>query len=157
MSRLQVHAGVLAPALLIVFAVAAAPRAEAGLGGDVASVAHDHAAIGSTHTLTSTAHYDRYDGMTADGAKLSEFVDRSGKVFAVNWSGPRSADLKSLLGPTYSARLTAAARAHPGNHHVLTINDPDLVVSLVRLQRGWLGSAHLPGAIPAGVTLGELH
>jgi len=63
--------------------------------------------------------------------------------------------LGSLLG-TYAPRLTAAARAHPGNHHVLTIQEPDLLVSVVRGPRSWEGHAVLPGAIPAGVSLAEL-
>jgi len=135
-------------------ALAAAP-AQAALGGDLASVRRDHAAIHATDAVTSTQYYDVHDGAGLAGEHIREYIDRSGKVFAVTWRGPHSPDVASLLGG-YATRYLATAHAHHGGHHVLVIADADLSVSVVRLPRGWQGQAHLPQALPAGVSGAEI-
>ena len=55
-----------------------------------------------------------------------------------------------------AGRYYAAAREHRGNHHVLTIEDPDLALTILRLPRGWQGHALLPTAIPTGVDRAEI-
>jgi hypothetical protein len=152
MSRQLIRAGALLTAVLA--AVASAPAA-AALGGDVASVLRDHAALQATHIVTPTVYYDLHEGTTADGVRLREYVDRAGKVFAVSWQGPRSPDIGALLG-AHAARYQAAARVHRGSHHVLSINDADLVVSVIRLPRGWQGQALLPESLPAGVSRADI-
>jgi hypothetical protein len=138
----------------VMCAVASAPAA-AALGGDIASVLHDHESLQATHSVTPTMQYDVHEGRTADGLQLREYVDRSGKVFAVTWRGMRSPDVGALLG-AHAARYRAAARARHGGHHVLSIKDADLVVTVMRLPRGWQGQAYLPAAIPAGVNRDDL-
>jgi hypothetical protein len=128
----------------------------AALGGDVVSVLRDHELLHASHTVTPTVNYDLHEGVSTDGVQLREYVDRSGKVFAVGWQGPRSPDVGRLLG-TYAARYYDTARLHHGGHHVLAVNQGDLVVTVVRLPRGWQGRAYLPAAIPAGVDPATLH
>jgi hypothetical protein len=152
MSTYLGRAGVLVAVTLA--ALAAAP-ARAALGGDVASVLRDHESLRATHSVLPTVYYDLHEGTTADGLQVREYVARSGTVFAVTWKGPRSPDVSALLG-AHAARYQAAARAHRGGHHVLSINDPDLVITVLRLPRGWQGQAYLPAAIPDGVSRNEL-
>jgi Protein of unknown function (DUF2844) len=144
--------------ILLGFAVgvAAAPAARAALGGDVESIAHDHEALRSADVVTPTLRYDLHESQSVEGLRVRQYVDRvSGRVFAVSWEGPRSPDVSGLLG-SYSARYAAAARAHRGNHHVLSIDEPDLQLTIMRLPRGWQGQAYLPAAIPEGVDRAEI-
>jgi len=154
MAMFRFRRGALAAALAL--AIAAPVPAHAALGGDVASVLRDHESLHASHVVTPTVNYDLHEGLTTDGVQLREYADRSGKVFAIGWQGPRSPDVGSLLG-TFAARYYQAARLHRGSHHVLAVDQGDLVVTVVRLPRGWLGRAYLPAAIPAGVDLATLH
>ncbi len=149
------HLPVRAAALACVALLAAAPgAAEAALGGNLASVMHDSEAVKGTHYVTPFSAYDLHETIADDGTVLREYLDRTGAVFAVTWHGPRGLDVDALLGaraPQYHA-----ARTRLGNHHVATINEPDLVVTVMRLPRGWQGAALLPTALPAGVSRAEL-
>jgi hypothetical protein len=75
--------------------------------------------------------------------------------FAVTWEGRNTPDLEQLLGSSYS-RYLAEARTHRSGHHLLSINTPDLVASVVRLQRSSIGHVHLPALVPAGVAVADL-
>jgi hypothetical protein len=135
--------------------VAAARPSHAALGGDVTSVRRDHEALRATDVVTSTARYDVHEARNASDQRIREYVDRTGKVFAVTWQGPRTPDLGSLLG-VYAPRYQLAARAHRGGHHALVIRDADFALSVMRLPRGWAGQALLPTAMPAGVSRAEI-
>jgi hypothetical protein len=143
-------------ALALLASAALAPcAAEAALGGDLASIAHDHESLRANVTVTPTVSYDLHELTTASGTRVREYADRSGKVFAVTWQGPSLPDLGQLLGG-YAERYATAVRAHRGSHHVLTLSEPDLAISVVKLPRGFSGQAYLPGAMPAGVGREEL-
>ena len=128
--------------------------AHAALGGDVASVLRDGAALRASHAVTPFAAYDLHEATGADGTVLREYVDKSGKVFALSWRGPGSPNVRSLLGE--HAAHYEAVRARFSNHHVVNIDEPGFAVSIVKLPRGWHGQAVLPAAIPAGVARNEL-
>jgi len=141
---------------LAVVALAVSPISRAALGGDVASIARDHEALHANDALTSTVLYDLHEAQSPAGVRVREYVDRaSGKVFALTWEGPQLPDVNALLG-TYAPRYQAVAKEHHGSHHTLSIDDPDLKISVLRLQRGWQGEAYLPNAIPQGVNRAEL-
>ena len=151
MSTMLIRAGLPAIALL---GVALAAPSHAALGGDVASVAKDSASIKAARLVTPFAAYDLHESTTPDGMRLREYVDRAGRVFAVSWQGPRSPDVSALLG-THAAHFYAA-RSRLSNHHVAVVNEADLAVTVMRLPRGWQGSALLPTALPAGVSRADL-
>ena len=140
-------------ALTLLAALGAAP-AHAALGGDVASVLRDSTALGASHAVTPFAAYDLHEATSADGTVLREYLDKSGKVFALSWHGPRSPNVPALLGA--HAAHYAAVRTRFSNHHVVNIDEPGFAVSIVKLPRGWRGQAVLPAAIPAGVARNEL-
>lgn len=143
-----------AVALAVALLGAAPFAANAALGGNVASVIHDSEMLKGTHSLTPFAAYDLHESITADGVVLRQYVDRSGSVFAVTWHGRRSPDVDALLGA--HAEHYRATRSRFSNHHVVTLNEPGLTVTVMRLPRGWQGAALLPAAIPAGVSRAEL-
>ena len=76
-------------------------------------------------------------------------------MFAVSWSGKVQPDLRVVLGPYYARYLESARAPHP-SHHVLSLNAPDLVLSVVKLPRGFAGHAHLPSLVPAGTAVDAL-
>jgi hypothetical protein len=132
-----------------------APPSRAGLGGDTRSVMHDHEALGLTPAVTSTAEFDLYQGQSVDGTRLREYVDRSGRVFALSYRGATRPNLTSLLG-SYVTRKRNTASARPRSRHLLVINDPDFALTVVHMARGWRLQANLPTSIPAGVNRAEL-
>ncbi len=147
-----------AASLLVPFlALTAAPAANAALGGDVASVLRDHEALKAADVVAATTQqYDVHEARSADGLQVRQYVERtSGKVFAVTWEGPRSPDIGGLLGASAEIYYHAV-HAHKGSHHVLSIDDPNLSLTVLRLPRGWQGKAYLPLAIPAGIDRAEI-
>ncbi len=135
---------------------AAASTSWAAVGGDVESVRRDFEAVRGTDVITPMPRYELHEMRSADGMRMRQYLDpATGKVFGLSWEGPRSPDVGALLGP-YAARYFAAAAAHRGNHHVLTIKDAQFEVTILRLPRGWQGRALLPGAVPDGVNRADL-
>lgn len=129
--------------------------ARAALGGDLGSVDRDHAALQAQRVVTPMPSYDRHELTAASGLRIREYVDRSGRVFAVSWQGPQLPDLGQLLG-VYAERYAAAVRARQGTHRRLVLRAPDFELSAVRLPRGWSGLALLPAALPADLSREEL-
>ncbi len=145
-----------AAALLVSVAALVATRpAAAALGDTVASVAKDQVAVRGTLTVTPMQSFDVHQLVDAHGQTVREYADRAGTIFAVTWNGPRSPDLKQLLG-AYYGRYVAAAALHKTGHHVLSIRSPTLDLSIVRVQRRAFGRAYLPTRLPGGVTRAEL-
>jgi hypothetical protein len=131
--------------------------AQAGLGETADSIARDHSALrGQTLVKTASAAYDRHEITLASGTKVREYVSKDGKVFAVGWSGPTLPDLKTVLAGHYDAFVSAAS-APRHNHHVLSVSTPDLELQNTRLQRGFVGHAHVPSLVPAGTSMAELN
>jgi len=61
----------------------------------------------------SEAPYIRYQSMGSDSLRVTEYLNASGMVFAVTWSGPGQPDLARLLGTYHTqflAKQAAAAR-----------------------------------------------
>ena len=141
--------------LLGCLAGAAAPDARAALGGDVASVLSDSEDLKATHSITPFVAYDLHESDATHGMRLREYVDRGGTVFAVTWHGPRAPDLNKLLG-AHAAAYHAAVHPRVANHHLVSVDDAGLVVTVLRLPRGWSGAALLPTAVPAGVGRDEI-
>jgi len=142
--------------LLVALSLLHAPVARAALGASREELLRDAAALRTTRvTITSREGYDVHEMISTDGTTVRAYVEPAGRVFAVTWSGKVQPDLRVLLGPYY-ARYVAAARAPHPSHHVLSLNAPDLVLSVVKLPRGFTGGAHLPSLVPTGVAVDTL-
>jgi hypothetical protein len=129
-------------------------EARAALGGDLASVDRDLAHLQAARVVTPTVSYDLHE-LSSSGTRVREYVDRSGRVFAVSWQGPRMPDLGQLLG-AYAERYAAAVRAQQATRSHLALSTPELVLTAIRMPRGWSGQAFLPAALPDGVRREEL-
>lgn len=150
--RIFVRTGFMAACAL---ALVAGP-AQAGLGEPVASVARDQSALnGQAYSVTQQGRFSLHEFTTADGVHVREFVSLSGTVFAVAWSGPDIPDLKVLLG-SYHADYLAATETPQANRRAVVVNNERVVMRMNALPRGFIGGAHLPGQLPAGVSSQEL-
>jgi hypothetical protein len=144
-------AGLMAAGLLL-----HAPAAHAALGATREDLLRDAAALQTTRvTITPRERYDVHEMISGDGTTVRAYVEPGGRVFAVTWAGRVQPDLRVVLGPSY-ARFVQAARAPHPSHHVLTVTTPDLVLSVVKLPRGFTGRAHLPALVPAGTAVDSL-
>lgn len=147
--------------------------AQASLGGDLASVSRDRAALGAStadasgsaaqsvrrsSTSGSALAYTVHRLVTPAGVTVSEFLDASGAVFAVSWNGPLIPDLRQLLGdyfPAYSDAL--AARLATGQQRGSVALEVDaLVVRSSGRMRAFSGIAYLKDKLPDGVSAADI-
>jgi hypothetical protein len=101
-------------------------------------------------------NYRVHDIELPSGTVLREFAALDGKVFAVAWSGPSIPNLRQALGRYFDEYVSAAGAMH-GVRHRIEVQESDLVVQSGGHMRRFSGRAYLPAALPAGVTLDELH
>jgi uncharacterized protein DUF2844 len=130
--------------------------AAAGLGEAEASVQSDAAQLRGSIKLTEHASYRLHEIQLPSGTLVREFVGSDGKVFAVAWNGPTVPNLRQTLGQYFDNYVAAAKAKHAGHHH-LQIQQSDLVVQASGHMRAFSGRAYLPQAVPAGVSIGDLH
>jgi hypothetical protein len=150
--------------MTLVALLGATSAAHAGLGQTVTSIARDRLAMQADGVATtSMGTYDRHEITTSEGVSVREYSARGtaaggGTVFAVQFDGPGLPDMKTVLGPHYD-RYVAATRIQQQrarNHHLMSFDDDGLVVTIVKLPRGFSGEAHLRSATPQGVDVREL-
>ena len=155
-ARLRRRAGG-APVLLTALLLGAHPSvAQAALGESQDAVERDYAALhGTSLRVSSTISYEVHQITTADAGTVRQYVDHGGTVFAVTWSGRVQPDLRRVLAAHYAQYLAAARAPHQG-HHLLSVSTADLVLTVVKLPRGFAGHAHLPSLLPGGVKAEEL-
>src|ERR1700761_4290068 len=96
--------------------------ARAALGEGPASIETDALALHGALHLESRQDYAAYEVLASADTRLREYVNPSGIVFALSWSGPAPPDLHKWLGAYFADYAGAlAARAHPGLRRSLRI------------------------------------
>jgi hypothetical protein len=114
--------------------------------------------MGSSMSSIARDSYQLRQLSGESGNLIREYVNHSGTVFAITWSGPAPPDLKQLLGAHYLAYTSALARLnHPGLQRSIRIASTELVVEATGRPRAFRGRAYLPGALPSRVSPTELH
>jgi hypothetical protein len=132
--------------------------AQAGLGGDPASVNADAADLHGVVSAEDFSHYTAQQISAQSGIRIREFLNENGIVFAVTWTGPVLPDLPRLMGARFADYATAlAALKHPGLRRSLRVALADVIVESGGHLRAYSGRAYLPALIPSGVSLSELH
>jgi hypothetical protein len=133
--------------------LAASVNAYAALGGTMESVSADQVKLDSKLSSASSGVLTVHTLQSSGDAAVREYMDQSGKVVAVAWSGPTKPDLAQILGPTYFARLTNPNAKRIVGRQVSVLHDEDLVIeSTGSMRRGFIGHAYLTSAINASVT-----
>lgn len=96
----------------------------------------------------------------AGGTRLREYsATASGKVFAYTWQGPSAPNLDTLLGRYVADYQSGAVALHVSGRdglHAARVDTPSVIVESGGLMRSYVGRAWLPGALPAGVSEGDL-
>ena len=170
---------------LCALALALSPHADAALGSDTASVVIDRNKMGGTSGSTATvsmsvnsassgpsgsssAHstmtYTIQTIVTDAGTTIHEYLNASGVVFAIAWSGPFIPDLRQLLGdyftPYASAAAAAASAANAASHTFgrgpMHLTHDDLVVQSSGGMRGFFGTAYLKSLLPGGFNADDI-
>jgi hypothetical protein len=141
-------------ALLGLFAavllLCSATQARAALGGDVASITKLQARLGARAQVHQRARFAIHELDAPTGAKVREFVDKSGKVFAVSWSGGWRPNLRDLMGEHYD-RFIAATRGRRATRGIVRIELPGMVVVMGGRLRNFFGRVVLTDLLPAGI------
>jgi hypothetical protein len=117
----------------------------AKLGSDAASVQEDQLAWAASSTSAMLGNATLYTQVLPNGLTLRQYVDATGLVFAVAWTGPVLPDFERLLGsayPRYSEALRAQRRG-------ISLQDTDLVIESSGMMRAFSGRAYLPQRLPA--------
>jgi len=137
--------------LLAVLIVAIPMVAHAGLG-DTISGPEQAQAQGQT-LYRSQRGFAVYEGtQPLYEVTVHQYVaNASGKVFAVDWSGPRMPDLKSLLGGYFDAYQAARSNGPKRGLHSLAIETPDLVMYANGPNGNVQGRAWAPALVPANI------
>jgi hypothetical protein len=130
--------------------------ARATLGEPETTVASDAAEFKASVKSTEQTNYRVHEIQLPSGTVLREFATLGGSVFAVAWRGPALPNLQQTLGSFFAAYAAAAKAPHAGHHH-LAVQQDNFVMQSSGHMRAFSGRAYLPQAIPAGVSLDELH
>jgi hypothetical protein len=118
----------------------------AGLGA-----APGHFPAQSSVVSTGAASYTLVQHQLESGTLVQEFVDGSGKVFAVSWSGPFLPDLKELLGAYFDAMAAQGrAQGRAAQRSRLTLRTPEVVIVSSGHMGALEGRAWLPSRLPPG-------
>lgn len=126
--------------------------AHAALGEGRASIERDALALHGAVRLESRQEYAAYEVLAPAGTRLREYVNQSGIVFALSWSGPAPPDLRPWLGAYFADYASAlAALAHPGLRRSLRIETAGgAIVEASGHLRAYRGSAYVADQLPPG-------
>lgn len=137
------------PALLLAFALpchASLGKAPSDFGGTTARQAKALAATGTasaaTYTVTTTT--------LASGTTVREYVNTSGVVFAVSWTGPFLPDLRTLLGDQFTTLTTESARHAKAGHNRVQVSGSDVTIESGGHMRAYQGRAWINSLLPTG-------
>lgn len=106
---------------------------------------------------TGAATYTDLERTLDSGTTVHEYVDASGVVFAVSWSGPYLPDLKEILGDAPFDKMVSQANRMPkGGRSPLVLKRRDLVVESGGHMGAFQGRAWLPDQLPPGFKPGDI-
>jgi hypothetical protein len=125
------------------------PCAQAVLGEDADSVAADQIRLQAKLQVVQKEKHAIHELQVPTGGNIRQFVNESGKVFAVSWSGGWRPNLRDLMGKHYERYLTAAKERRMGRGPV-RIEISGLVVVMGGHQRAFFGHAYLTDLAPQG-------
>lgn len=121
----------------------------AGLGAAPGQWPAQAAAARSSIVSTGLAGYTLVQHPLDSGTTVQEFVDGSGMVFAVSWSGPFLPDLKELLGAHFDAMAAQGQRQGAARSRLAVRTSEAVILSEGRMG-AFEGRAWLPSRVPAG-------
>lgn len=132
-------------ALLVLLMLA--PSAHAGLGDQINSQQSGGAAL----LKESQPSYQVFESVdSTNHVTLEQYATSTGTVFAVAWRGAGMPDLQAVFG-AYFTQFTNLRQHSPASRHLLSIEDPSLMVDIHGPNGDIIGRAWVPALVPAGV------
>lgn len=92
------------------------------------------------------------------GTSIREYADLTGRVFAVDWSGPLLPDLSSVLGAYFGVLQEDVAQARSEGRYraPVNVNRSDVVIRSNGRMRNFFGHAYIPSMVPVGVNIQDV-
>ncbi|NTY38475.1 MULTISPECIES: DUF2844 domain-containing protein [Burkholderia cepacia complex] len=129
-------------------ALGGAPVNYGGAGQD-----ESRSAAGSAIAESGAMRYTIRRNKVKDRVEIHQYVDASGQVFAVAWSGKTKPDLDELLGHSaFSTMVAGQSTSRQINRHSLEQRSNDLVIQSQSHGHLFRGRAWIPTMLPAGVS-----
>jgi hypothetical protein len=142
-------------ALAALAALTLAGPARAALGEPERSVENDRLALRTERQPAATRAGATVHELRGPGITVREYVDASGIVFAVAWSGMAAPDLPLLLG-AYHGEYRAAAARREVVRGPRRVESAGVVVETWGHARNLHGRAWAPDLVPPGVSLDDV-
>jgi Protein of unknown function (DUF2844) len=136
--------------VVALLAACAATSGWAGLGSSLSNLGPRARSMGTQQVSTGLASYTQVQRKLDSGTEVHEYLDASGKVFAVSWSGPFLPDLKEILGVHFDTMVAQAGKRPAGARSPLVVKQDDVVVISDGHMGAFDGKAWLPRQLPAG-------
>ncbi|HLH77035.1 MAG TPA: DUF2844 domain-containing protein [Candidatus Binataceae bacterium] len=137
----------LAAGLALSALLALAPGVNAGLGDHINTQQSSSAGM----LKQSQPSYQVFESVdSTDHVTLDQYASSTGTVFAVAWRGAGMPDLRAVFG-AYFAQFSALRQHAPAARHLLSIEDPSLMVDIHGPNSDIIGRAWVPALVPAGV------
>ena len=107
---------------------------------------------------SAVATYSTASTVLPSGTELTEYINASGKVFAVSWQGPTLPDLNVMLGNYFAtfkgARERASRQWNVGTP--VTASDDEVVIRSNGRMGNFSGHAYVLKMVPTGVSIDAL-
>jgi hypothetical protein len=101
--------------------------------------------------------YTRRDSVLETGTQVSEYIDRSGNVFAVSWHGPVMPNLRMLLGTYFTTYTSEAEKQADIGVSQFSVERPDFAMQSGGRMGAFQGRAWLPSQLPAGIDISAIN
>jgi hypothetical protein len=131
-------------------------KAPSDFGGTTARQAKSLAATSTGSATSAATTYTVTATTLASGTVVREYVNTSGVVFAVSWTGPFLPDLRTLLGDQFSALTTESARHPKAGHNRVNVSGSDVVIESGGHMRAYTGRAWITSLLPTGFDTDEI-
>jgi len=125
--------------------------AHGALGRAADSTDVDQKALHARKSVRPGAQYTVHELELPSGTQVREYVDGSGRVFAVAWRGSTLPNLKQIFGEdNLQAFLSSPPESHT-RHKSRTVREPGLVARSSGSGRFFTGFAYIPALMPHAV------
>lgn len=130
--------------------------ARAALGGSAESVETDRVSLKGLTRPVPVGTLKKQELQLPSGTIVTEYLNASGAVYAVTWSGPSLPNLRQVLG-NFFTNYQSAARMPMVRHRVVRLDSPDVVIESTGKMRAFVGRAWVPALLPSGVSPADIH
>lgn len=119
------------------------------MGDDASAIVADQSRLQARVRISRHASFSVHELEAPSGVTIRNFVGRTGKIFAVSWSGGWRPNLRDIFGNHYD-RFLAGTHGQRVARGVARIELPGMIVVMGGPQRASFGRVILTDLAPAG-------